>query len=238
VPDLNFRVTGVEPAAYGIAPLLHFKLEATNTPSTQRVHSVMLQAQIQIEAARRTYNDEEKEKLVELFGAPERWGQTLRTRLWTLANTTLRAFTGSTVAVLPVTCTYDLNVSATKYFYALGGGEAALLFLFSGTVFYAAEDGRLQVEQISWEKECVYRMPVRVWQEMMDHHYPNSAWISLPRETFDRLYAFKREQGLTSWEQVIDRLLPESSRPESPEDRERPERSPEPVAAAPLESPP
>ena len=99
-------------------------------------------------------------------------------------------------------CTYDLNVSATKYFYALEGGEVPLLFLFSGTVFYAAEDGRLQVQQISWEKECTYRMPVSVWQEMMDHHYPNSAWLSLPRETFDRLYAFKRETGLATWEQV------------------------------------
>jgi hypothetical protein len=148
VPDLDFRVTGVEPAAYGLAPLLHFKLEVTNTPATQHVNSAMLQAQIQIEAARRNYDAGEKEKLVELFGAPERWGQTLRTRLWTLSNTTLRAFTGRTEAILPVTCTYDLNVSATKYFYALAGGEAALLFLFSGTVFYAAEDGRLQVEQI------------------------------------------------------------------------------------------
>jgi hypothetical protein len=208
VPNLDFRVTGVEPAVRGLAPLLHFKVEVTNTPPTQRLHSVMLQAQIQIEAARRNYEPEEKEKLVELFGTPDRWGQTLRTRLWTISSTTLRGFAGSTEGILPVACTYDLNVSATKYFYALAGGEASLLFLFSGTVFYAAEDGRLQVEQISWEKECVYRMPVRVWQEMMDHHYPNSAWISLPRESFDRLYAFKREAGLTSWEQVIDRLLP------------------------------
>jgi len=215
VPNLEFRVTGVEPAASGLLPLLHFKVEATNTPPTQQVHSVMLQAQIQIEAARRTYHDEEKEKLVELFGAPERWGQTLRTRLWTLASTTLRAFTGRTEAILPVPCTYDLNVSATKYFYALAGGEAALLFLFSGTVFYAAEDGRLQVEQIPWDKECVFRMPARVWQGMMDHHYPNSAWISLARESFDRLYAFKREAGLTSWEEVVDRLLAASSRPKS-----------------------
>jgi hypothetical protein len=235
VPDLNFRVTGVEPAASGLIPLLHFKVEATNTPSTQPVHSVMLQAQIQIESARRTYSDEEKEKLVELFGAPERWGQTLRTRLWTLASTTLRAFTGRTEAIFPVPCTYDLNVSATKYFYALEGGEAALLFLFSGTVFYAAEDGRLQVQQISWDKECVYRMPARVWQELMDHHYPNSAWISLARESFDRLYAFKREAGFTSWEQVVDRLLAAESRPESADRRS--ERLPESLAASTLESP-
>ncbi len=209
MPDLDFRVTGVAPAVHGLVPLLHFKLAVTNTPATQCVHSAMLQAQIQIAATRRRYEATEKEKLAELFGTPERWGHTLRTRLWAQANTTLRTFEGSTEAVLPVPCTYDLNVSATKYFYALEGGEVPLLFLFSGTVFFAAEDGRLQVEQISWEKECAFRMPVRVWQEMMDHHYPNSAWLSLPRETFDRLYKYKREAGLATWEEVIERLLPE-----------------------------
>lgn len=209
MPDLGFRVTGVEPAVRGLVPLLHFKLEVTNTPAAQQVHSAMLTAQIQIEPARRNYNGTEKEKLVELFGTPDRWGQTLRTRLWAHASTTLRAFAGSTDAILPVPCTFDLNISATKYFYALEGGEVPLLFLFSGTVFYAAEDGRLQVQQISWEKECAYRMPVSVWQEMMDHHFPNSAWLPLSREMFDRLYAYKRKRGLASWEEVIERLLPE-----------------------------
>jgi Family of unknown function (DUF6084) len=236
VPDFDFRVTGVEPAAHGLGPLLHFKLEVTNAPATQRIHSAMLQAQIQIEAARRNYDAGEKEKLVELFGAPERWGQTLRTRLWTLSSTTLRAFTGKTEAILSVPCTYDLNVSATKYFYALAGGEVALLFLFSGTVFYAAEDGRLQVEQISWEKECEFRMPARVWQQLMDHHYPNSAWLALDRETFDRLYAFKRDAGLTSWEQVIDRLLVRPESPDSIQGDRRPESSTEPIAVSPSES--
>ncbi len=208
MPDLGFRVTGVEPAVRGLAPLLHFKLEVTNAPATETIHTVMLQVQIQIESARRTYDAVEKEKLVELFGTPERWGQTLRTRLWAQASTVVRTFTGSTEAILPVPCTYDLNVSATKYFHALAEGEVPLMFLFSGTVFYAAEDGRLQAQQISWEKECAYRMPVRLWQEMMDHHYPNSAWLPLSRELFERLYAFRRGAGLSTWEQVIERLLP------------------------------
>jgi hypothetical protein len=111
--------------------------------------------------------------------------------------------------LLPVPCTYDLNVGATKYFYAIETGEVPLLFLFSGTVFYAAGDGKLQAEQISWEKESEFRMPIGVWQEMMDYHYPNSAWLPLPRETFERLYAYKRDTGLTTWEQVIERLLPD-----------------------------
>jgi hypothetical protein len=197
----------VEPATRGLVPLLHFKLEVTNTPPTEQIHSAMIQTQIQFEVARRSYNVEEKGKLIELFGPPERWGQTLRTRLWAHANTTLRTFSDHTEAILPVPCTYDLNVAATKYFYGLEDGEVPLLFLFSGTIFYANEDGRLQVQQISWEKECRYRVPVSVWRELMEHHYPGSTWVPLHRETFDRLYAFKRDRGLATWEQVVERLL-------------------------------
>ena len=109
--------------------------------------------------------------------------------------------------MLPVACTFDLNVAATKYFYALEEGEVPLLFLFSGTIFYARPDGQLQVQPISWNKECVYRMPVATWKDLMEHHYPESAWLSLGRETFDRLYEFKRSLGATSWEQTIDKLL-------------------------------
>ncbi len=207
MPELDFRVTGVEAAARGLIPLLHFQLEVTNSPATELIQSVILQAQIQIQSAHRSYDDEEREKLVDLFGTPDRWGQTLRNRLWAHANTTVRPFAEKTTTVLPIQCTYDLNVTATKYFYSLKEGGVPLLFLFSGTIFYAASDGRLQVQQISWDRECTYLMPVPVWQELMEHHYPNSTWLSLHRPVFERLYAYKRGQGLPTWEQTIERLL-------------------------------
>ena len=52
-------------------------------------------------------------------------------------------------------------------------------------------------------------MPVSVWREMMDQHYPNSAWIYLHRDVFERLLAYKREHGLPTWEATLERLLPE-----------------------------
>ena len=82
-----------------------------------------------------------------------------------------------------------------------------LLFLFSGTIFYAGPGGGLQVQQIPWDKECVYRMPVKIWADLMNHHYPNSAWLSLGRDVFDKLTAFKRCHGLLTWDQTIERLL-------------------------------
>ena len=207
MPDLNFKVTGIEPAQRGLTPLLHFILEITNTPETETIQSVMLQTQIQIQAPHRVYNAEEKEKLKELFGVPEDWGQTLRTRLCKHANTIVPQFHGRTRTILAVPCTFDFNVAATKYFYALQDGEVPLLFLFSGTVFYAAPDGRLQIQKVSWEKECTWRMPIARWQELMEYHYPDSAWMAMRRDVFDQLYEFKRREGLSSWDEVLERLL-------------------------------
>jgi hypothetical protein len=209
MPDLDFKITGVEPAVQGLTPLLHFKLQVTNAPAAETIQAVILHAQVQIQSAQRAYSAQEQERLSDLFGTPDRWGETLRNRLWAHTNTMVRTFSGATEAVLPVQCTYDLNVAATKYFYALEEGEVSLLFLFSGTVFYEAADGRLQVRQISWDKEYVYRMPISAWREMMEQHFPNSAWLYLQRDSFERLYAYKRRHGLATWEQAIGQLLPE-----------------------------
>ena len=207
MPNLDFKVLGVEAAQRGLLPLLHFKIDVVNKSPTDRIESIMLQVQIQIQSPRRAYNAIEKEKLRELFGKPEDWSQTLRTRLWTHANATVRSFTDHTEAILPVPCTFDLNVAASKYFYALEEGEVPLLFLFSGTIFYSGTNGQLQIERISWEKEAEYRMPIAIWRELMDRHYPNSAWISLDRDTFDRLYEFKRQHGFATWEKMMEQLL-------------------------------
>ena len=211
MPELDFQIIGVEATANSMTPLLHFKLAVTNTPETELIHAVLLQVQIQFETPRRSYNVQEKAKLLDLFGTPDQWGHTLRNRLWTHASVTVSEFHGNTEVIVPVTCTYDLNIASAKYLYALEQGDAPLLFLFSGTVFYAADNNRMQVQRISWDKECRYQMPIDVWQVMMEDHYPGSGWISLRRDTLDRLYAYRREHGLPTWEEALDRLLPEIS---------------------------
>src|SRR5689334_13902345 len=117
MPELDFAITGVDAAVKGLVPLLHFKIRITNQPPAEVIQSILLQAQIQIQAPQRAYSPNEKEKLFELFGPPEQWGQTLRNKLWTHANTTVRSFTGAIEATLSVPCSYDLNLAATKYFY-------------------------------------------------------------------------------------------------------------------------
>ncbi len=127
--------------------------------------------------------------------------------LWTHTSLVVPQFTGSTVVDLPVPCTFDFNVAATKYFYALEDGEVPLCLLFSGTIFYVNDEGFLQVSQISWEKEANYRLPVQVWKEMMAHYYPNIAWLCLNQDVFDRLYQYKSHRGLPTWEQALTTLL-------------------------------
>lgn len=208
MPDLNFKVESVEAIAYSVSPLLNFKVSVTNADAAEAIQSVMLRCQIQIETTRRQYNPDEQAKLLDLYGEPSRWGQTLKTLLWTHSNVVVQQFTGSTVIDLPVVCTFDFNVATTKYFNGLEGGEIPLCLLFSGTAFYYDENGALQVGQISWEKEANYRLPIGVWKQMMDMYYPNSVWLNIRRDVFENLQDFKMRQSIPSWEQALESLLP------------------------------
>jgi hypothetical protein len=208
MPDLNFKIEQAEPQRFTVAPTLLFKLRITNSAPHETVHSVALRCQIQLEVTRRQYSPEDQGKLKDLFGEPERWSQTLKTMLWTHASVVAPAFSDTAVVDLPVPCTFDFNVAATKYFHGLADGDVPLNFLFSGTVFYADENEALQVAPIPWDKEARFRLPVKAWHEMMEIYYPNSAWLCLRRDVFERIYQYKVEHGIPTWEQALENLLP------------------------------
>jgi hypothetical protein len=207
MPDLRLTIEGAEVVQYAAAPLLAFKLRIANHPSEETIHTVALRAQIQIEATRRKYDANEQARLLDLFGEPDRWGQTLRSMLWTHASVVVPRFTGSALADIVVPCTFDFNVAATKYFHGVASGDLPLCFQFSGTVFYQGENETLQVAPISWDKEAKYRLPVKVWKDLMDVYYPNSAWLALQRDTFEKLYQFKVRDGIPTWEEALERAL-------------------------------
>jgi hypothetical protein len=207
MPDLRFVIASAEPVQNAAAPLLAFKLQLTNVPAEEIIHTVALRVQIQLEVTRRKYDSGEQARLQDLFGEPDRWGQTLRNMLWTHTSMVVPRFTGSTMADLQVPCTFDFNVAATKYFHGVTGGDLPLCFQFSGTVFYQGNDQTLQVAPISWDKESKYRLPVKVWKNLIDVYYPNSAWLALQRDTFEKLYQFKIREGIPTWEEAIERAL-------------------------------
>lgn len=216
MPDLQFQVEGGEAVQHAAAPLLALKLRITNVPDDQAIHTLSLRSQIQIEPTRRRYAGAEQEKLRDLFGEPERWSRTVRSLLWMNTSMVIPGFTSTTVADLQLPCTFDFNIATTKYFHALETGDIPLCILFSGTVFYRGEDGALQVTQIPWDREANYRLPIEVWKQMMDQHYPNSAWLRLERDTFDRLYEYKVRNGIPTWEQMLDKLVASKEADEVP----------------------
>jgi hypothetical protein len=187
--------------------LIALKLRVTNLPATERIHTLTLKCQVQIEPAKRRYLPQEQEKLLDLFGEPHRWSRTVKPLLWMNTSVAIPGFTDNVLVDVELPCTFDFNVAATKYFHALETGELPLCVMFSGTVFYKDPDDALQVAQVPWDREANFRLPVSVWREMMEMHYPNTAWLCLQRDVFDRLYQYKMRHGLPTWEQAIERAL-------------------------------
>jgi Family of unknown function (DUF6084) len=208
VPDLDFQVEAAAPLRNAAAPMLVFRLRVTNSTG-ETIHTALLSCQIMLDVTRRRYSADEQENLLDLFGKPELWDRSLRSLFWTNVGVTVPAFAGSAIVDLKVPCTFDINVAATKYFAGLKEGDVPLLLLFSGTIFYAGEGRVLQVTQIPWEKEASYRLPVRVWREMMDIYYPNSVWLNLRRDVFERLNRFKMRSGIPTFEQALERIIPD-----------------------------
>jgi hypothetical protein len=213
MPDLDFQVEGVAAVQYAAVPMLSFRLRVTNKNAGEMVHSVVLRAQIQIEVTRRHYSPQEQAQLRDLFGEPERWSKTLKSMLWTHAAIAVPPFQKETVVEIPVPCTFDFSVGATKYFHGLTDGDLPLNFMFSGTAFYRGEHDALQVAPISWEKEAKFKLPLKIWRDVIDEYYPNTAWLCLRRDAFERLYDFKVRNGIPTWEEVIDRVFSNAPEP-------------------------
>jgi hypothetical protein len=209
IPDLSFAIRDATRMEYAAVPTLRFALEVSSAGG-RPIRSVLLDVQIRIAARRRAYDAAAVERLFDLFGPPEAWGTTLSSLLWTRTTLVVPPFSETAVVDLPVTCTYDFEVAATRYLDALAGGEVPLEFLFSGSVFYTGEGGGLQTARISWEREAEYQLPVSVWKATMEHHFPDTAWVRVRKETFDRLCALRSRHVLSSWDAVLEEILGDS----------------------------
>ncbi len=205
MPELDFSVDGAEALAFAAQPMIVLKMRVT-APGGEAVRSVSLAVQVRIAATQRAYAAVEQERLLDVFGEPSRWGQTLKSLLWTMANVHVPGFRRQTVVDLAIPCTYDFDVVSAKYFDALQDGAIPLELLFSGTVFYAGETG-LQAEQIGWDKEARFALPVQVWKEVIHLYFPNTAWLRIHKDTFDRLNRYRMRNALPTWESALETLL-------------------------------
>jgi len=209
--DLAFDCTGARPDQYAVTPSMSLTLRISET-SGQQIDAIALRCQIRIEPARRQYSSAEAERLTDLFGERQRWADTLRPLQFTTVSTMVPRFKGSTETEVAIPFSYDLEIGSARYFASLESGEIPLLLLFSGTVFTVL-DGRMQVQQVPWSKEAGYRLPVSVWRDAIDAHFPNSAWIRMSRQTLDELQRFKSRRALPTWDATLSALLGQAAEP-------------------------
>lgn len=206
-PEPEFEVLSASGRRHAAIPALEFDVHVSE-PAGRRVYLIALTAQVMIEPARRRYDDETRERLVELFGPPERWTVTTHSLVLHHADVLVPTFTGSTTFRIPVPCSYDLEIAAVKYFYSVEDGEVPLAFNFNGTVFYE-EGGRLQMSLVPWACSTDFRMPVGVWRDLVDHYYPKRAWLAVHRDTLEGLQAEKRRRNLPTPDACVAALLEE-----------------------------
>jgi hypothetical protein len=203
---LEFTALGAEPIEHSASPGVRFHLHLSE-PEGREIYTVALSTQVMIDPARRAYDDAERERLVELFGAPERWGATTHPLQWARVESLVPSFTGQTMLSVEVPCTYDLEVVSAKYFDSLSGGEVPLSFNFNGTVLYRGEDDRLQVVLVPWSCTARWRMPVDIWRRTVAAHFPGGGWIRLQSETLDALARRKAELGAHTFDDTVRGLL-------------------------------
>jgi hypothetical protein len=209
-PDPQFSVLGVRTVRHAAAPMLALDL-AVEEPAGRPVYMIALTIQLMIEPARRSYSDATRERLIELFGTPERWSVTTRSLVWSQLDVVVPAFTGSVVVPVPIAANYDLEVAATKYLHALPDGEAPLALHFNGMVYYPARDGGLQMVLVPWTRSIAFRMPVAVWRETIEHYYPNTGWVGLRSETLEALQRRKVDRGHATFDACVAELLDEGA---------------------------
>lgn len=206
--ELDFECRDAQPDRSAAAPTIALRLRITES-SGQPVHAIALRCQIRIEPVRRRYDDSEATALRDLFGERARWGETLKPMQLAFVSHTVPSFAEHIEIDLSLPCSYDFDVAANKYLYALDDGEVPLLLLFNGTVFITGANG-FSVAPVPWHKEARFRLPVRVWQQTMQLHFPGTAWLRLAEDTFDALYRYRVSHDQLSWDEAIQRLLKEA----------------------------
>jgi hypothetical protein len=202
---LTFSVLDIVAEPYTVAPQLTARLRIEESSDTV-IHAIALRCQVRIEPQRRSYSDAEADGLLDLFGGRSRWRDTLRPFLWMQCNATVQGFRETTELDLALPCTYDFEVTGSKYLHALRDGTIPLALLFSGTIFTRGSNG-FGVEQIPWDCEASYLLPVQVWQEMIALNYAHTGWLRLDRDIIDAMSRYRAERGLITWDATVESLL-------------------------------
>jgi hypothetical protein len=203
--SLTFAAVDIVAEPYAAAPQLTARLRIEESTGAV-IHAIALRCQVRIEPQRRPYSEADEAELLGLFGDRSRWRDTLRPFPWMQCAAMVQGFTGTTEVDLPMPCTYDFEVTGSKYLHAVQDGFIPLLLLFSGTIFTRGSSG-FGVEQVGWDCEASYQLPVSVWQQVIEANFPGTGWLRLDRDVLHALARYQAEHGLTSWDATVEFLL-------------------------------
>lgn len=206
VPDLALELLGIEPEPFAAAPTLNLRI-ALRRPDGGPVQCVLLTTTVTIAAARRRYEDAERDRLVRLIGASALSEEPPGGLLWARIGLTVPTFHGETEVTVGLPCGHDMQVTADQYLRALGGGNVPLDLAFDGTVFYPGEDGVLRTAQIPCRHQATGELSVAVWRSLVDRYYGAVRWLRLDEDRFDRLAAYRARRAHTSFDDTVDELL-------------------------------
>ena len=148
------------------------------------VRSILLDVQIQIAARRRSYDGVEAPSGCSSCSEPRSAGATtLRTLPWTRTTLVVPPSQAPPRSSLELVCTYDLEVTAARYLHALRDeGECRSSSCSAARCSTPAASGQLQTARIAWDREAEYGLPVAVWREAMDRHFPTAPGCASSQE--------------------------------------------------------
>ena len=96
LPEPEFWVLDAEPVPHAAAPTLSFRLRAQGPLGARGLHDRAHRPDPPRGQLSAPHDDEARERLRDVFGEPERWGDTARSVLWAKREVLVPSFTGST----------------------------------------------------------------------------------------------------------------------------------------------
>jgi hypothetical protein len=201
VPALAFTVTGVETEPYAATPQLRFAVEIADA-SDREIYTIALTAQVLIDADRRAYDPETRERLHDLFGEPERIPQTAGAVPVGRVETLVPSFRGTSTFTIAVPFSGDVELAATRYLASLSGGMVPLSFHFNGSIFYCDDADRLKVTLVPWSCEARYRARLSDWRELVDRRY-GGGFVHVGAETLEALRRKRTDLGVATFDETI-----------------------------------
>ena len=114
----------------------------------------------------------------------------------------VQGFTGGTEVDLALPCTYDFDVTGSKYLHALRDGDVPLRLLFTGTVFTRAPPASASSRCRGTARRAT-SCRSSVWRDLMDQYFPNTGWLRLDHDTCGQLARYRSAHGLTTWDETV-----------------------------------